>query len=152
MSTGIVRMDASITTHVALRDFGSTSRRAGASSASGQFLEVTGCSRPMATRLGLCLARGISHAIVLVLDGQGGASSQPNLADRLIPGRKPEGLDLLVFVMNFALLRPERRVLGRFTFNAGDGEIGSVHPYLATIDVVTPGLRADPQHILPTRL
>ena len=41
--------------------------------------------------MALRIARGqhraaIDHLIILVLDGQGGAPSQPNVADRLIPG------------------------------------------------------------------
>src|SRR3954447_15597723 len=98
-----------------------------------------------------CLA-GTSHAIVLVLDRQRGASSQSDVAHRFISGRKPEGLYLLVFMMNCALLRPERRVLGRFSFDADDRKVGSINPYFATVDVLALGFRVDLQNILPTRL
>jgi hypothetical protein len=50
---------------------------------------------------------GVGHAIVVVLDRQGGAPSQPNVTDRLIPCRKPERSDLLIFVVNLTLLRPD---------------------------------------------
>src|SRR5580698_6767209 len=85
-----------------------------------------------------CPADGRSHVIVLVLDGQGGASSQPDVTHRFIPRRQPEGSDLFIFVMNFTLLRPERRILDRFGFEMSDGEIGSIHPHGASIHVFAP--------------
>src|SRR5579859_5908357 len=47
-----------------------------------------GINLPCATkRLALRhLLAGTRHPIVLVLDGKGGASSQPNVTDRLVPG------------------------------------------------------------------
>src|SRR5271169_3349877 len=102
-------------------------------------------------RLRLAWLAGIGYAIVLVIDGQGGAASQADVADRLVPDRQPKSLDLLGFVVNLAFLDPERRVLRGLSLNVGDGEVGGVDPHLAAIEVFAARLRADPQHILPTR-
>src|SRR5581483_5843147 len=88
---------------------------------------------------------GIGHAIVFVLDGQSGTSTQPDIADRLVPDRKPEALEFLVFVTNFVLFRPERRLLRGLGFDTRNCEVGSVHPHFTAIDILAPGFWAYPK-------
>src|SRR5580698_9745866 len=88
------------------------------------------------------------NMVFLVVDGQGSTPSQANVTYRLIPDRKPKSSKLLIFVTNFVLLRPERRVLRRLGLDAGYGKVASIHPHFSTMDVLAFRFRSHPQHIL----
>src|ERR1035437_3686990 len=94
---------------------------------------------------------GTANAVVFVLNRQRGAPAQPNIAYRLVAPGKPEILHLHVLVTNFALLRPEGRILGGLGVNSSHGEIGSVDPNLAAIEVLAVRFRVDGEHVLAAR-
>ena len=77
----------------------------------------------------------IHHVVIVIFDRQRGASAETYVAYRFVTLRQPKILDLRVLMMNFAFLRPERRIEGGLGVNPRHCEIGAVDPNPAAIDI-----------------
>ncbi len=85
-----------------------------------------------------------------VIDGQRGATAEPDEANGFIASGQPEILDLHILVADLAFFRPKRRVLCGLGLNARDREVSGVDPYLSAIKILAFSFRCHGEHVLLT--
>src|ERR1700680_214515 len=76
---------------------------------------------------------GSRNPVVLIVDGEGGVPSQPNIAAASIGQRKPETAHFRIDLFDFCFFRPERRIFRGSRLNARDREVLGIHPNSAPI-------------------